>query len=392
MKLFFPCLLVASLAFGQVVPWTAETTSIASTQAGDPAFVFVPTDVDAGVSLIVGTDTAQTGLYVWGVTGALQQIIPLGLVSSADSRDDIVTAAISNGSLSAFQVGDAGIVRYSPSSISVATPNSVAMQNAHDGGYEVWVDTSSTTLVHFAFSRAGPFTLAWTLLPSVTLPQVPSGLAVDDRTGRVYVSISTMGIVAVEPDGTSRFVASIDAGQLGAVIGGIDLFPLADGGTLLFTGSPAAEQIVVHRVSNLQSTFVTQFQVGPPDGGSSRARLTRHVAIFPEPVPDFPRGVLLVQDGVLANYKLVSMVDVAQVVPDLNAVTTPDGGLDGGVDGGASLDGGTRPDGGSVGVTGGPGGMPSGEPTPTPTCGCHGGPLAVLPALLLLWWIRRPRS
>ena len=50
------CLFVASTTFAQRVPWTYETSAIASNRAGDPTFVFVPQE---GVQLVVGTDTAS---------------------------------------------------------------------------------------------------------------------------------------------------------------------------------------------------------------------------------------------------------------------------------------------------------------------------------------------
>jgi len=394
MKTFLFSLLVAGAAFAQVVPWKAETTSIPSAQAGDPAFVFLdrPGDAgidDAGVALVIGTDTAQTGVYTFGPGGVLEQIVPLGLVNAADARGSLLLVAQANGAVVSFEVGDGGLTRLAPLGVAVPTPGRLALTDNHDGGFEVWVDTSSTTLQHFSITRdAQPQTLSFTPQPSVVIPQVPAGLVSDDRDGRLYLSFANLGVAALELDGGLNFVISIDGGQLGPVVGGVELFPMADGGTLLFTASPSTAKIVVHQVAGQQSTFITQFALGAPDGGPTRANLMRHLALFPSGFPDFPLGALIVQDGVLANYKLVSLADVAPLVPQLVPPAA--------VDGGTSLDGGVR-DGGSGPSGGGPGGvpgggMPSGGVDPVATCGCTSAPLALLPAFLLLWWIRRPRS
>ncbi len=398
MRLLLASLVCCNVALAQtVVPWTSQTSSIASTQAGDPAFVSLPRTGDAGVDLIIGTDTAQTGVYTWNADGQLKQLIPLGLVAAADARGTLVVVAQSNGALITFEASaDGGLTRLLPVSQSVPTPGHVALRALDDAGFEVWVDTSSPTLRHFALNRLSAAELQYFPLADVAVPQTPSGLAVDDRTGRVYVALPTLGVVAVEPDQQVNFVISIDAGQLGPVVGGLDLYPAADGGTLLFSTSPSQETIVVHQVDGLQATWVAAFAVHQPGNRSVRARLPRHLDVYEHAFEGFPRGALIVHDGVSANYKLVSLADVddagISIPPPFEMGESVDAGLlpDGGTtDGGTARDGG--PSGGGGGTGGQPGNMPGIDPTPTP-CGCTGGPLVILPALLLLWWIRRPRS
>lgn len=396
MKTLLASLLVASSALAQVVPWTAETSSIPSTQAGDPTFVATP----AGVQLVVGTDTAQTGIFAWTPDGVLAQVLPFGIVTAADSRGALVAVSSANNGLLFFHASDAGLTQLQPA-LNVATPGQVALARHADGGYELWFDTSSQTVEHYAVSPAPDGGVSFVALASITVPEVPSGLAVDDRSGQLYVGQPTLGVMAVQRNGTSSFLLSIDAGQLGTLVGGLDLFLSADGGALLFSTSPNSDEVMVHALAGAQATFRTALEIGVPDGGSARVRGPKFVDVFEQPVAGFPRGVLVLHDGVMGNYKIVSLASVHAVFPLPDPFLPPapagdaglpsdagvaDAGVDGGVDGGV-VDGGTGGGGGSGRP---PGPAPGVEPPPS--CGCTGGPFTVLPALLLLWWIRRLRS
>ena len=85
-------LLLAVPAFAQTVPWTAETSLIPSTQTGDPAFVSAP-----GVELVVGTDTAQTGIFTWNAAGTLQQVVPVGIIHNTSTQNTLLITTGSGG-------------------------------------------------------------------------------------------------------------------------------------------------------------------------------------------------------------------------------------------------------------------------------------------------------
>ena len=111
-------------------------------------------------------------------------------------------------------------------------------------------------------------------------------------------------------------------------------------------------------------------------------------------MPGFPRGVLIVQDELTANYKLVSLAAVDAVFPlpppYIPGAAPPPlvdaGSADAGTADGGFTDAGVSDGGGVTGFNPRP--APSAV-DPTPSCGCTGGAFTVLPALLLLWWIRR---
>lgn len=390
--------LVASSALAQlVVPWASETATIPSTVAGDPTVVSRTVVSDDGGLVtqtgVVGTDTVQNGVYVFNVDGTVAQVLPLGPVNSVDARDDLLFVTNPNLGLQAFVLGDGGFQQLAPVSFNVRSPGPIAVWARDADTSELWVDTLSTTLRQFTVRRDGG-ALTYTAQPGLTLPQPSSGLAVDPRTGFLYVALPSLGILQLDLDGEGRFVVSIDGGQLGAVVGGVDLLPLLDGGTWLFSAVASRDRVAVHEVDVVNgSRLVGTFEVGAPDGGATRARLPAHLDLFTQSIPGFPRGLLTLHDGVVGNYKIVNLVDVDAVLPfptwPADGGAASDAGTsDGGVDAGTS-DAGFR-DGGTSGGGGGPRPPVGSDPEPK-GCGCTSPSILILP-LLLLWWIRRSRS
>jgi hypothetical protein len=389
-------LLLACSAFAQRVPWVVETTQTNSNQAGDPTFL----SVASRPQLIVGTDPAAIGVYLWA-PGQFPEILPVGLVNAADARDDVfVVASSALSAVLVFQVGaDGGINQFGTGLFSPPSPGQIALARTGGGGFEVVIDDSSSLITRYGMSfDAGQAQFA--LIETITVSERPSGLAIDERSGQIYVAQPTRGVVVIERGGAQRLAMSIDAGTLGTLVGGVDLFLAADGGALVFSAAPNEGELKVHTQTG---DFVAALQIGEPDGGAVIAARPRFVDVFESPVPLFPRGVLIVHDEFGANYKFVSLAAVDAVMPlpepFVTGGTLPsDGGLvtDAGVSDGGTTDGGSG--GGAGGGSGAGGAGGSGSPSrpapgiePPPSCGCSGGPFALLPALLALWCIRRRR-
>jgi len=393
------CLFASSALAQLVVPWAAETASIPSTVAGDPTAISRTFTLDDGglaiQTAIVGTDTVQNGAYVFNLDGTVAQLLPLGPVNSVDARDDLLFVTNPNLGLQAFVLGDGGFQQLGPAFFNVQSPGPIVSLAVDADTTDLWVDTRSTTLRRFTARRDGG-AVGYTPQLNLTLAQAASGLAVDPRTGQLYVAQPSRGILQIDPDGQSRFVVSIDGGQLGAVVGGIDVLPLLDGGTWLFSAVASRDRVAVHQIDTINgSTLVGTFEVGAPDGGAARARLPGHLDLVTQPLPGFPRGLLTLHDGVVANYKIVNLVDVDAVLPfpptwpgDGGNASTDAGTSDAGTDGGTT-DAGMR-DGGTIGGGGGPRPPVGSDPEPR-GCGCPCPSVLFLP-LLLLCWIRRSRS
>lgn len=373
MKAALLSLFVALPALAQnVVPWRVETSGIPSFQAGDPALTN---------TFIIGTDTAQVGAYVYDLDGGLLEVVPFGISRSADVRGSLAAVSTAAGGVRLFTTGTP-LVAATPASIGVTNPGQIALGSLADGGTTLWVDTLSTVLRHYDLE---PGTAGYTVVPQadVTLTGVPSGLAYDDLTGVLYAAVPGEGVVAVDADGGVTTLIATSGGSLGTTLGGIALLQSSTG-LYFFTTAPSDDSVVVHLFDGAVVTLLGSFQVGVPDGGSVLARLPAYLDVSTN-VLGYPAGALLVHDGINANYKLVGLDDVAVFIP-LSGVMPSDGGT-------SQPDAGSSPDagGGSLGEVGGPGGSSSG-PSAERQNRCSTAPLVALPALLLLWWIRRPRS
>ncbi|HEY1089402.1 MAG TPA: hypothetical protein VGE37_16995, partial [Archangium sp.] len=290
-----------------------------------------------------------------------------------------------------------GLMARDPMAYNAMSPGVVTLARLGDAGYEAWFDTTSTTIEHLSIRVEANRRLAITQLPSITVPQPPSGLVVDARTSRLYVAQPTLGLYAVNEDGGGEFIVSIDAGTLGPLLGGVSLFHAINGGAVLFSTSPNEDRVQLHEISGGSTAFIGSFEVGEPDGGAARVRTPKHLDVHELPLSGFPRGVLVVQDGAGGNYKVVdlSAVSASVALPPADGVTspatdggTPDAGIDAGVDAGSGGGFGSGGGGGSGSTNDGG----STQPPLSDGCSCTSSPLALLPAVLLLWWIRRFRS
>ncbi len=372
MKAALLSLFIAVPALAQnVIPWRLETLAIPSFQAGDPALT----------SVIVGTDTAQVGAYVYDLDGGLREVVPFGISRSADVRGPLIAVSTAAGGVRLMFIGSP-LTAASPSNINVSSPGQLALGSLDDGGTTLWVDTLSPVLRHFSLEPiSGGYDVV--SLPDVTLPGTPSGLSHDDLAGVLYAAVPGRGVFAVDNDGGVTTVIETSTGSLGGTLGGVDLLQTSTG-LFIFTTSPSDDAVVVHALDDAGVTPLGSFQLGVPDGGAEIVRQPLYLDVSTS-VPGYPAGALLLHDGAGANYKLVGLDDVAALIP-LGSITPSDGGV-GPVDAGSGAGGGS---GGSIGAVGGPG---AGQgPSAERQQSCSTAPLVTLPALLLLWWIRRPRS
>jgi hypothetical protein len=293
-----------------------------------------------------------------------------------------------------------------------------------DGGLEVWIDTSDQHVRRYSVAFDGGFTP----LDNVALGAVfPTGLVVDDRSGRLMLALQTQGIWVREPDAGLFQILSVGDGGFPAgvfSVGGVALYPLHDGGTLLLTTVPGTGELVVHDLASIAAPkLLGSVRIGAADGGLARVSLPSWVDVSQFAVGGFDAGVLVIHDGSFNNYKLVGwealaaafvpplpielrslfgavdagldagLADAGSDAGVLDAGSADGGATDGGATDGGVTDGGVR-DGGSSGGGGGPpitGGSGGGDPGQT-GCGCSSPAGALGPALTLFaWFLRRQR-
>lgn len=351
------------------VPWRAVTPPIPSAQAGDPALG----------TYIFGTDTAQTGFYIFELDGTPNSQVPVGITRSIDLRPPLAAVSSVNSGVLLYDVGFS-VVPAIPASITVSTPGQLALGNLADGGFTLYVDSSSAVLRHFALERSPGGTYTVTPLPDVVLGGVPAGLAWDDVGQTLYASVPGEGLVAVAADGTQTTVLPSATGTLG----GIALLQ-GNPGLYVFMASPSTDAVDVTLVDpDGGTTALGSFSAVTPDGGTEAARSPAYLDVSTN-VPGYPGGAVLVHDGISATYKLLALADVAQVIALPIGPATDAGVSDAGTNPGTGGGSGSQ---GAVGGTGPSTSGPSAMRNPT----CSTVPFVALPALLLLWWIRRPRS
>jgi 3-phytase len=386
--------LVASTALAQsIVPWSVETPPVATFTAGDMAIVVDQGPAPQQPTVILGADALTSGVSVYSLTGALVQVALPGATSGLDSRTNLalpgartLAAVVSstNATITPVHRVDAGI-EPAFDLTDVISEGPLALTARADGGVEAWLGSRDLFARHFTFAQDGGLAdggfSGFVEADSVALPAAATALVVDDRTGVLYVAMPAVGVSTIGVGGA--VTPLVTHNDFGSDVGGLTVYPIGDGGTLLLTSIPTANVITVHDVSIVGAPqLLGTFAVGPPDGGAQRVGASQALDVTPLALPGFPKGLLVVHDGLTANYKLVSLADLATSfvsstgVPlpiAVPAVATPDGGTDAG----------SSTDGGSTTTHGGYGGIIGDPPS---TCGCTEIE-PVLPSLLLVLWV-----
>lgn len=351
----------------------AETTSIPSAKASDPALT----------SFIIGSDPLNVGLYLSNLNGSPSGSVPIGLVNSVDVRGSLVAASSPTGGIFLFRPGvGASLIPETPSSFPASSAGQLALGSLPDGGRTLWFDTSSDIVRHYALPYDSANGYSPTPVADVQLPGVPKGLAYDDVGQQLYATIPQVGVVAVHEDGGTTTVIPSNNGLLGSSLGGLGLYRSGNL-VFVFTTSPNDDLIFVHALDTGGGvTAIGSLHISSGLDGGQLVRRPEFIDVVAS-IPGYTTGALLVHDGLVHNYKLVALADVTALLP----------GFDGGL--GIGVDAGTQPtvDAGSSSEPGGGGPSRPGPSAPDwNEKGCSTTSLVALPALLLLWWIRRPRS
>jgi myo-inositol-hexaphosphate 3-phosphohydrolase len=396
-RLLLTALFATTSLAQSLVPWTTQTPPVATFTAGDLAIV-----VDRGPAprppVVLGADPLTSGVNVYSLAGDLLQTTLPGATSGVDSRSNLnlpgvtTLAAVVSTSAAAItpvRVADAGLEPvFDPTTITSEGP--LALTALADGGVEAWLGSRDLFARHLGFVAdgglaAGTGFSGFVEFEKVALPAAASAMIVDDRTGLLYVAMPSVGVSVVGDGGLTPLLIRSD---FVADVAGLTLYPVADGGTLLMTSVPTFNLVAVHDVSIAgMPQLLGTFAVGPPDGGAQRVGGTQALDLTPYTLTGYPKGLLVVHDGLTANYKYVSLADLAATVVTSTGSPLPigqppaprsDAGTDAGVDGGT--------DGGSSGGKGGLGGIIG---DPPPTCGCSAEPASAL--LLAAWVVARRR-
>ena len=298
------------------VPVTAlvETDPVktAGDAADDPAIWVHPTDPDK--SVIIATDKRR-GLEVYGLTGKRIADLPTAALNNVDIRQNVDSP---NGrSMDLIVASDTtsnAVVLFSMEPDS-RTPYALPIRANMVGGasiYGICIGRIQGQPTIFALSREGiiaQYRFDFSGLQverQFSVPSTAEGCVVDDATGVVFVAEETAGIWRFEPnEDNGTLIAPVDGNHLAADIEGLAL-----AGDFLVASSQGNSRFAVlqrqppHRV-------LGSFSID--DGRIDGVQETDGIAASTFSSSAFPRGLLVVQDGVNTdptahqNFKLVEL-------------------------------------------------------------------------------------
>ena len=294
--------------------------------ADDPAIYFDPAEPSR--SLIIGTDKCG-GLELYDLAGKRVQRLDAGRLNNVDLRPlgdkggpkALLAASNRDNNSIAFFLLDArgrlqelnreltgldevyGLCMYQSAS------DLYVFINDKDGRYQQYRVTLSG--VQVAAQRVRAF----------ALPGQPEGCVAHDARGTLYLGEEAAGVwlAGAEPDrAPARKIIPLDQ-QLVADVEGMGAYT-ADDEAYLVLSSQGNNSYIVHALRDGYRRL-GQFRIGADyPAGIDGASETDGLEVTAAPLPGFPRGLLVVQDGrnrlpdAPQNFKLVDWADIAALL------------------------------------------------------------------------------
>ena len=314
---------------------TVQTTPVAAfgDAADDPAIWVHPTD--ASKSLIIGTDKRR-GLMVYNLAGKQTQALEVGRVNNVDVRQNsrinnpthtlIAASNRSNNSISLFTVEpDNQVQPLGNVATNLSEIYGLCMYSSKSGDY-VFVNDKSGLYQQYKITSQQQ-QVSGKLVREFTLPSQPEGCSSDDKNGELFAGEEDAGIwfINAEPDTKQQpiLLQSVD-NMLVDDVEGMEIYHGKDE-RLLVVSSQGDDSYVVYRINKGEKhptlEFVSKFNIlanlnNDIDGVSETDGLT----VTAKPLPGYPLGVLIVQDGYNRmpqqpqNFKLVDWRQVHSLI------------------------------------------------------------------------------
>ena len=324
------CTTVASVP-SQVAPnvaAVAETDPVdtAADAADDPAIW--RNRADPARSLVIGTDK-KAGIHVYDLTGKRVSFTPAARLNNVDLREAggrVIAAASDRADVDQAHVS---LFTLDTSTGRLAPMGRYLVGSGEAYGMCLWTRAKDKALFGFvvlkdgridqvAIDLSGPAPRV-TTVRSMELGTQAEGCVVDDRTGLLYVAEEDIGLwrFAADPaaSGTPTRIASVDGKTLVADAEGLALVPAGHTGGYLVASSQGDNAYTLYRLPNV--TYAGRFRIngGAIDGTSDTDGIELAFGDFG---PDYPRGLLVAQDGDNApdtqNFKYASWAQVLEAL------------------------------------------------------------------------------
>ena len=317
------------------VPMVRETDPVGTVgvdAADDPAIWRNP--ADPARSWIVGTDK-KAGLYSYGLDGHRRSFIAAGALNNVDLRDgvrwggrDIILAGASDrtdrrtAAIALFALDPASGALTALGSVSTGTAGEAygfCFGRKVDGVPLAYVVAKDGTVSEYAIAGDGAAPRV-TLRRQFRVATQPEGCVVDDRTNQFYLGEEDVGIWRFDLDAAQpqpiAFATVGEADGLVPDVEGLALAAQGQRGGYLVASSQGDSAYVLFDLET--GRMAGRFRIG--GAGSEATSDTDGIELaLGDFGPDFPQGLLVVQDGDNApdaqNFKLVSWARVLTALP-----------------------------------------------------------------------------
>jgi 3-phytase len=311
-----------------------EPVGVAGDAADDPAIVPGATVEDTRV---IGTQK-KGGLYVYDLTGKVVQSIPGGRPNNVDMRaafpwTDGAAPIVATSDRSDNTIA---LYRFDPATHQLEPIARTRIATGFKEVYGVTLGKHGADFVAVATSKTGDVA-QWRLLPTpdgvearrartFALGSIAEGCVVDDETASLYVSQEEVGLWRFPLDpatgGKGQLLDTVGGeGNLAADVEGVTIWRgLGVSGYLVVSVQGESRFNVYDR--ELPNRYRGTFRiVDAPGGGIDGVSTTDGVdALNVALGPDFPHGILVVQDDAntrpkaTQNFKYVSWADVERAL------------------------------------------------------------------------------
>lgn len=323
---------VAAEPLALAVAPSAETEGTRG-DADDPA-IWAP---EGGEPLILGTDKTQ-GLFVYGLDGAVRQVLPDGELNNVDVRPFSLRGE-PVGLAGATRRDDETIVLYliEDGALRPATPwqHAAIPPDAPEAddiyGFALGVDPAGavSAFVNFKTGHVAQWrvheaqgTLALEHVRTWRVPSQPEGMVVDDAAGMLYVGEEDAGIWRFPlAGGEGERVAQVPSDCLPR--DDVEGLAVVEGPTRrLVASAQGVHRAAVFRITDEGLECEAMVEVAPSaDGALDGVTETDGLDATSGPAGDaFPGGLLVMMDdqnaGFTTNFKLVDWAAVAAGLPD----------------------------------------------------------------------------
>ena len=302
------------------VPPRVETAAVPSPgdAADDPAIWIHPQAPER--SLVIGTDK-RSGLVVYDLAGNEVQYLAAGNLNNVDLRTGLwghpdLTVAVA----SARDPNEVVVLRldHATGTLSVVGRGEPVVDEPYgtcmylDDRHQPWVVLNGKDGLFVQFELHEDYSV--TEVRRWRTETQPEGCVADDEEGVLYVGEENYGVWRLPADpgkpAELESVAAIEDGVLAADVEGLTLYR-SDEATYLVVSSQGDNSYAVYDTSS--GTHLGSFRVGDHPQIDETSD-TDGIAATSVPLPGFPDGLLVVQDGDNPggnqNFKLVSWTDV----------------------------------------------------------------------------------